>query len=301
MGSVMNETIADLASTVAREGQEGLTSTAMPNVGLYKVSCCIDLLPEIYRPIVSLILQGEKQLLIGNQVLTYRAGHTFTAALDLPVLGKITKASTDRPYLAISLAIDPAIVSDLVLNMPDLAGETDRKGFGVNAADSELLDAWSRTLRLIKRPEEVRIMAPLLEREIVFRLLRGSQGAVLKQVAAVDSAMSQIRNALASIGENYACAFRVDDIARSVGMSPSAFHRRFKGATGMSPLQYQKTLRLYEARRLLLTEPMSASSAAFSVGYQSSSQFSREYRRMFGTAPMRETRTSRLGLLDSSD
>jgi AraC-like DNA-binding protein len=289
----MNETIADLASTVAQESQEGLTPTAMPNVGLYKVSRCIDLLPEIYRPVVSLILQGEKQLLIGNQVLTYRAGQTFTAALDLPVLAKISEASTDRPYLAISLAIDPGIVSDLVLEMPDLADDTDRKGFGVSAADPELLDAWGRTLRLIKRPDEVRIMAPLLEREIVFRLLRGPQGAILRQFAAADATMSQIRKALTSIEENYAGTFRVEDIARSVSMSPSAFHRRFKAATGMAPLQYQKTLRLYEARRLLLTEPASASSAAFSVGYQSVSQFSREYRRMFGTPPMREIRMGR--------
>jgi len=295
----MNEIIADLASTVAQEGQEGLTPTAMPNVGLYKVSRCKDLLPEIYRPVVSLILQGEKQLLIGNEVLTYRAGHTFTVAFDLPVLGKISKASSDQPYLAIRLAIDPVIVSDLVLNMPDLAGKPDRKGFGVNAAEHELLDAWSRTLRLIKRPDEVRIMAPLLEREIVFRLLRGPQGAVLKQVATADSMMSQIRNALASIGKNYAGTLRVEDVARSVGMSSSAFHRRFKAATGMAPLQYQKTLRLYEARRLILTEPTSASSAAFSVGYQSVSQFSREYRRMFGTPPMREIRMGRLDPAES--
>ena len=295
----MYETIADLASKVAQRGQEGLTPTAMPNVGLYKVSRCIELLPETYRPVVSLILQGEKQLLIGDEVLTYRAGDTFTAALELPVLGKITQASAERPYLAISLVIDPEIVSDLVLNMPDPTGQAHRKGFGVNPAERDLLDAWSRMLRLIDRPDEVRIMAPLLEREIVYRLLLGPQGAVLKQVAAAGTTMSQIRNALALIGDNYASPIRVEDIARSVGMSPSAFLRRFKAATGMAPLQYQKTLRLYEARRLLLTEPSSATSAAFSVGYQSGSQFSREYQRMFGTPPMREVRMGRLDWPDS--
>jgi AraC-type transcriptional regulator N-terminus len=180
----MDEILVDLASTVAREGKEGLTPTAMPNVGLYKVSRCIELLPEIYRPVVSLILQGEKQLLIGDEVLTYRAGHNFTAALDLPVLGKITNATAGRPYLAISLAIDPEIISDLTLNMLDPTGVTGQKAFGVDPADRDLLDAWSRMLRLMDRPDEVRIMAPLLEREIVYRLLRGPQGSVLKQVAA---------------------------------------------------------------------------------------------------------------------
>ena len=290
----MDEILADLASTVAREGKEGLTPTAMPNVGLYKVSQCIELLPEIYRPVVSLILQGEKQLLIGDEVLTYRAAHTFTAALDLPVLGKITNATAGRPYLAISLAIDPEIISDLTLNMLDPTGVTDHKAFGVDPADRDLLDAWSRMLRLMDRPDEVPIMAPLLEREIVYRLLRGAQGSVLKQVAAGNPRILQIRKALALIVKNYASPFKVEDIARLVGMSCSAFHRRFKAATGMAPLQYQKTLRLYEARRLILTEPTNASSAAFSVGYQSVSQFSREYRRMFGKPPMRENRISRL-------
>lgn len=195
----MDPTVSDLASTVAQKGEEGLTPTAMPNVGLYKVSRCIDLLPETYRPVVSLIVQGEKQLLIGDQILTYRAGHTFTAALDLPVVAKITKADTDRPYLAISLAIEPGIVSDLTAKMPDLAGVAYRKAFAIDPADSDLLDAWRRMLCLIDRPDDVRVMAPLLEREIVYRLLRGPQGAVLKQIASADPRVAQIRKALGMI------------------------------------------------------------------------------------------------------
>ena len=291
----MDLTIADLASTVARIGEEGLTPTPMPNVGLYKVSRCIDLLPEIYRPVVSLIVQGEKRLLIGDEVLTYRAGHTFTAAFDVPVVGKVTEASPDRPYLAIRLAVAPEIISDLALNMPDSARETGRKGFGVDPATGDLLDAWVRMLRLIDRPEDMPIMAPLLEREIVYRLLCGPQGAVLKQMAALDPGISQIRKALDLIRENYAIPFKVEDAARSVGMSGSAFHRRFKSITGMAPLQYQKSVRLYEARRLLVIEAPSVSSAAFAVGYQSVSQFSREYSRMFGTPPNKDRRFGRSG------
>ena len=136
---------------------------------------------------------GEKQLSIGNEVLSYRAGHTFASALDLPALGIITEASTEHPYLAIRLDVDTEIISDLVFSMPDLARTVDQKGFGVYPAERDLLDAWSRMLGLIKRSDDVPVMAPMLEREIVYRLLRGPQGAVLRQLAATDTRMSQIR------------------------------------------------------------------------------------------------------------
>ncbi|MGK5025150.1 AraC family transcriptional regulator [Janthinobacterium sp. RB2R34] len=290
----MDRIISYLAATVAANAKEGLTPTAMPNVSLYKVSQCVELVPEIYQPVVSLILQGEKQLSIGSEVLTYSAGHTFTTALDIPALGVITQASAELPYLAIRLDVDPEIVSELAFRMPDLARTADQKGYGVDPASRDLLDAWSRMLGLIGRADEVPVMAPLLEREIVYRLLRGPQGAVLRQLAATDNRMSQIRKALAFIRQNHALPLMIEDIARLVGMSYSAFHRRFKAATGVAPLQYQKNIRLCEARRLLLTEPTTVSAAAFSVGYQSVSQFSREYRRMFGTPPMQEVRINRL-------
>ena len=290
---VMNTIISNLAAEVALKGEEGLTPTIMPNVSLYKVSQCVELLPEIYQPVVSLILQGEKQLSIAHDVLTYRAGHTFTTALDFPVLGKITQASVGQPYLAIRLDLDPEIISELAIRMPDRAGKMDHKVFGINRVDSDLFDAWSRMLRLIDRPDDVHIMAPLLEREIVYRLLRGPQGAILRQLATTDTKIPQIREALIFIRKNYAIPLIVEDIARLVGMSYSAFHRRFKAATGITPIQYQKNLRLCEARRVLITEPTTASSVAFLVGYQSVSQFNREYKRMFGTPPIREIRINR--------
>lgn len=214
-----------------------------------------------------------------------------------PPLAQITRASVESPYLAIRLDIDPEIISDVAGRTPDLARAEDSKAFRINRADSDLLDAWTRMLRLIDRPDEVHVMAPLLEREIVYRLLRGPQGAILKQLASTETRVSQIRKALALIRQDYASPLIVEDIARQVGMSYSAFHRRFKAATGIgiAPLQFQKNLRLCEARRLLITEPATASSVAFSVGYQSVSQFSREYKRMFGTSPMQEKRISRSG------
>lgn len=288
----MNTIVAKLAAQVARKAGEGLTSTAMPNVGLYRVSQCVDLPREIYQPVVSLILQGEKQLSIGCDVLTYRAGHTFTTALDLPVAGKITQASQAVPYLAIRLDIDPDTVSDLSGRMPSFSGRADQKVFGVHAAASDVLDAWCRMLRLIDRPQDVQIMAPLLEREILYRLLLGPQGAILRQLAHAETKIPQIKKAIIFIRENYSFSLIVEDIASMVGMSYSAFYRSFKAATGMAPLQYQKNLRLCAARRLLMTEPTTASSVAFSVGYQSISQFSREYKRMFGMPPIQELRTN---------
>jgi AraC-like DNA-binding protein len=286
----MDTIISHLADKVASMGQEGLTRTPIPNVGLYKVSQCVELLPEVYKPVVSLILQGEKQLSIADEVLNYGAGHTFTTVVDLPVLARITQASARLPYLAIRLDIDLGTVSDLAARMPDSANVAAHRGFGIDAADCDLLDAWRRMLRLIDTTGDVDIMAPLLEREIVYRLLRGSQGAILRQLAAADTKIPQIRKALGFIKENYNSALMVEDIAAFVGMSYSAFHRRFKAATGVAPLQYQKNIRLCEARRLLITEPVTVSSAAFLVGYQSASQFSREYKRLFGMPPMRQTR-----------
>ncbi|RJS91003.1 AraC family transcriptional regulator [Salinisphaera sp. Q1T1-3] len=286
----MDDKMAELASNVACLGQEGLTSTSIANIGLLKVSRCSDLPPQVHRPVVSLIVQGEKQLTIGPHVLTYRAGHTFTASLDLPMLAKITEADSERPYLAISLAIDTSIVVELTSRMPDSANALPERGFSVDLAGQDLLDTYRRVLNLVGRPEEVPIMAPLLERELVYRLLKGPQGAALKRLATRHRRIARIHDALDLIRQNYTEPFSVEAVANAVGMSASAFHRRFKGATGMTPLQYHKTLRLYEARRLLLTGTITASAAAFAVGYQSVSQFMREYRRLFDTSPMRDAR-----------
>lgn len=252
-----------------------------------------ELLPEICKPFVSLILQGEKRLMVGSEMLHYAAGQTFTASMALPIIGEIVRASTIYPYLAVSLTFDPTIVADLLCHVPDQTEMPDERGFGVGAASDYLVDAWLRMLRLIERPDEIAVMAPMLEREILFRLLRGPQNAFLRQVAGIDGRFSQIKKALAWMRSNYAAPFHVEDLARIAGMSASSFHRRFKLATGLAPLQYQKHLRLYEARRILFAEAEDAASAAFLVGYESASQFTREYARMFGAPPARDIRRLR--------
>ncbi|WP_137681180.1 AraC family transcriptional regulator [Aurantiacibacter suaedae] len=286
----MDPMVAKLGCAATRHACEGLVTTPIANFGLLKVSRETDLPPEIYRPVVSLIVQGEKQLTIGTQVLTYRAGDTFTTSLDLPVSARITRASPERPYLAISFAIDAGLVGDMFLNMPDPAEPLPERGFAVDRAGSQLLDVYGRALFLLDQPEDASVMAPLLERELVYRLLKGPQGAALRRLVTGTHAIAGVREAIERIGQSYKDPFSVEEIARAVGMSASAFHRHFRTATGITPLQYQKTLRLYEARRLLVTQSVTVGSAAFSVGYQSVSQFTREYRRMFAAPPGRDTR-----------
>lgn len=290
----MDAIVTKLACAAARHAREGLTTMPIPNLSLLKVSRETDLPPEIYRPVVSLIVQGEKQLTIGAHVLTYCAGDTFTASLNLPVSARITRASSERPYLAISFVIDAGIVGDMLSNMPDPARTLSERGFAVDHAGPELLDAYARALFLLDQKEDAPIMAPLLERELMYRLFKGPQGAALRRLVTGTRRIARMREAIERIGLNYKEPFSVEEIAKAVGMSASAFHRRFKAAAGMTPLQYQKTLRLYEARRLLMTQAVTVGSVAFEVGYQSVSQFTREYRRMFAAPPGRDARSQPL-------
>lgn len=278
---------------MAPRAKSVLTRTALPRFDILRVTAPTKLFPEVYRPLVSLILQGEKRLLIGNQLLNYTAGHSFIASVDLPALGEVIEASTAAPYLAVRLTFDPAIVAELVRDVPETTTSPDALSFGVGPASDALIEAWLRLLRLLEEPDEIAVLAPLLEREILFRLLRSPQGNVLRQIASIDGRFAQIRNALVWVRANYASVFRVDDLAQIANMSPSAFHRGFKASTGLSPLQYQKHLRLYDARRMLFANPGDVAAVAFAVGYESVSQFTREYTRMFGVPPARDIRELR--------
>lgn len=289
----MRDVLRVIKSFVEQRATGVLTLTDMPRVDLLKVCAPTQLAPEIYQPVVSLILQGEKRLVIGSQVLRYTAGHTFIASIDVPVIGEIVQASASAPYLAVRLTFDRSVVADLLRDAQGLEETGEERSFCVSQASEDLLDAWLRMLRLMERQDEIAVMAPLLEREILFRLLRGPQGAVLRQVASMDSRFSRIRKALDWIKANYSTALRVAHLANLANMSPSSFHRSFKASTGMSPLQYQKHLRLYEARRRLFADPGHVAGVALAVGYESLSQFTREYARMFGAPPARDVRATK--------
>ncbi|MCM2438756.1 AraC family transcriptional regulator [Agrobacterium vitis] len=289
----MSDAIHTLRDFVGEHAKGVLTRTGIPRVDILKVTEPTELFPEIYQPLVSLILQGEKRLLVGNQVLKYTAGQTFIGSVELPVVGEIVDASARGPYLAVSLTFDRSLVADLLRDDRNPTKLADTRSFSVNRASDRLIDAWLRMLRLMEQPDEIAVMGPLLEREILFRLLRGPQGAVLRQVAGIDDRFAQIRNALIRLRKEYATAFQVEDLASAANMSPSAFQRRFKTSTGLSPIQYQKQIRLYEARGLLFAKPGNVSAVALAVGYESLSQFTREYARMFGSPPARDIRNLR--------
>lgn len=271
-------------------GANNLTTTPIPRVDFYCVRQPMALPPEIYPPFVSLILQGEKRLQVGGRFYRYAAGEMFTASFDLPATGEITVASEASPYLAVRLTLDFATISDLLRQMPVSDHPAANHGLSINRVDSELADAWSRMVRLLEKPDKIRVMAPLIEREMLYRLLQGPQGGVLRQAAEVNGHFAKIRKALVWLRAHYATALRIEDLAAIAGMSLSAFHRGFRASTGLSPLQYQKHLRLCEARKALTLRPGNVAAVAAEVGYESLTQFTREYRRLFGDPPARSIR-----------
>jgi AraC-like DNA-binding protein len=257
-------------------------------------------MPGMYEPMICIVLQGAKQVMIGDRVLDYGAGDQLIASIELPVTGCVVKASADKPYIVVSMTLNQDAVTTLLSDMPPRA-EEQTLGFAVGAVPPRLLDGWARLLGLFETPEDVPVLAPMLEREILYRILQGPQGGLLRQAAMADSRLSQVRAAIGWIRTHFDKSLRVEALADIAGMSLASFHRHFKAATAMSPLQYQKSLRLHQARRLLIASA-DASRAAYSVGYESASQFSREYARMFGCPPARDAERMRgQGLLEVAD
>ena len=266
----------------------GRPNPELPRVQVYRINNRTPAASLVYEPVVCLILQGRKRTFIGDTVLEYGAGEYIIVAAELTAMGQVCEATSDEPYLALNLLLDPAVVSSLLLDMSDHPEEPIQAGFGVTKANPAILETWRRFAGLLDRPEEVRVMAPHIEHELIFRLLMGPQGGLLRQIAGADSRLSHIRRAMGWIKEHYADQVSIDAMAAVAGMSISVFHRRFKAVTGVSPLQYQKHIRLHEARRRLITERAEAATVGYAVGYGSASQFSREYKRFFGAPPRRD-------------
>jgi len=244
--------------------------------------------------VMALIAQGAKRLALGDRVYEYRAGQYLVASVDLPITGHYFEATPAEPALGFGLRLRPSAVAALLLDTA--AGEFPRGGRGttapsgiaVNDASDELVDAVVRLLRLLDHPRDLPVLAPMIEREILWRLITGAQGATVRQLGLADSSLTHVSRAVHWIRDHHAETIRVDDLARLSGMSVSAFHRNFQAVTAMSPIQFQKQIRLQEARLLLATHPDDVAGAGYTVGYESPSQFSREYRRQFGTSPSRD-------------
>jgi AraC-like DNA-binding protein len=253
---------------------------------------------SLTEPLLVVMAQGGKRLLLGAQMFEYRAGQCLVVGTDLPVSGHFLDASPQHPSLAVGLELRPSAIAPLLLETR--TGRWSRSPGGPPAiatgdADVDLLDAVARLLRLLDRPTDALVLAPLIEREILWRLLTGPHGAMVRQIGLADSGLSQVGRAIRWIRDNYAEPMRISDLADLVGLSPSAFHRRFRDVTTMSPLQFQKRIRLQEARSLLVAHAGEVARVGHLVGYDSPTQFNREYRRLFGAPPGQDTARLRAG------
>ena len=271
---------------LARHAKNFRTETGIPRVAMVQGHILEHELAAVYEPMVNLILQGSKSMTVGSQTLHYDPATYFVMSVDLPAAGVVRSSGSGAPYLAVSLTLDPALIANLFADLPHTAGAIRRDtGFSVAPVTAELLDAWLRMLRLMNHPSDIPALAPAYEREILYRVLQGPMGWMLNDIATPDTALSRINRVIQRIRRDYACTLRMEELAEEAVMSVSAFHRHFKAVTALSPLQYQKKVRLLQARTRLVTTRHSVSKVAHDVGYLSSTQFSREYARVFGSPP----------------
>lgn len=265
-------------------------TTSIPALALLRRSTPSEPTSCMYDPSVALIVQGAKRVLLGEDTYLYDACRFLVTSVDLPAIGEIIEASREQPFLALIMKLDQRVMTELMVEgrlRPPPAEPTGR-GMAVGQATLPLLQAFQRLIDLLEAPDDIPVLAPLIQREILYRLLTSDQGSRLWQIASVGSQSHRIARAIDWLKAHAAQPLRIDELAASVQMSTSTFHHHFRALTAMSPLQFQKWLRLNEARRLMLTEHLDASTAAFRVGYESASQFGREYHRLFGAPPLRD-------------
>ncbi|MFD5825406.1 AraC family transcriptional regulator N-terminal domain-containing protein [Lentzea sp. NPDC060358] len=276
----------ELRALITRHARPDLT-TVIPDVLVSRTTAGGPPAPAMTGTILAFVAQGRKRIAVGDRVHDYRAGQYLVASIDLPITGHHVGISSAEPALGLGLVLRPEQVAALLLDaeLPKPAGTP--QGLAVGDATPELLDAVTRLARLLDRPADARVLAPLVKQEILWRVMTGDQGAVVRQLGVRDSGLSHIALAVRWIRENHAESFKVEDVARIAGMSESAFYRNFRTVTAMSPIQFQKQIRLQEAR-LLLATTRDVTAVGHRVGYDSPSQFSREYRRRFGTPPSRD-------------
>ncbi|MES1199957.1 MAG: AraC family transcriptional regulator [Pseudomonadota bacterium] len=282
----MQDQLKALRELTCRHAGQGLVDTAIPGVAITRVAQTTQPVIGMYQPRFCLVLQGAKQVTIGERSMRYDPNNYFIASLEVPASGCIIEASPSHPYVGLSMALEPDALAALITDTP-ARSDSETASFAVSPVTASLLDPWLRLIGLLDTPNDIPVLAPMIEREILYRLLQGPQGNVLRQIARGDSRLGQVRRALAWIRDNFDQPLRVETLAEMAGMSAASFHRHFKAATAMSPLQYQKCLRLQAARRLLIAN-QDAARAGYAVGYESASQFSREYARLFGAPPARD-------------
>ncbi len=279
----------EIRAIITRNAAPGRTVTPVPELFLLRSDTTTAPAPAFYAPTFTLPVQGRKQLFPGSETLIYDSSRFLVVAVDMPVMACISSASAAEPYLALTFQLDRLAIVDILSALPpqDEADE-DSAGLAISSITPDLLDPLVRLMRLVEHPADAAILGPLAGRELLYRLLTGPAGAVLRQMVAQNSRLARVDRAIAWIKNHFNAPMRIDHLAAIAGMSPASLHRHFKAVTAMSPLQFQKQVRLLEARRRLVAESLDAASVGFSVGYESQSQFSREYARLFGAPPSRD-------------
>jgi AraC-like DNA-binding protein len=280
----------ELVERMARALPEDGALEAFPGFFLARLSKPRESVQPVYQPAFCLVAQGGKHVLLGEELYQYDQGHYLIFTVDLPVVFQVKEASEEQPYFGLRLDLDPSLVASVLMESGVEAekGDASVKAIDVSPIDAGMLDAVVRLVRLLDAPGESKFLAPLTIREIVYRLLAGGQGARLGHLLASAGDTRRISRAIGRLRDHFDAPLKIDDIARELGMSVSGFHHHFKSVTAMSPLQFQKQIRLQEARRLMLGEDLDAASAAARVGYEDPAYFSREYKKHFGAPPQRD-------------
>ena len=291
ISELTQERLSELGGLVAKYSNgDGMHPAAIGGLHCIRLSMPNMELPHVYHPSICVIVQGAKQVLLEEEIYRYAPPQFLAVSVDLPLLGQVTVASTERPYLCLAIDIDTRQIADLIAQSGDASWsrEETSRGLFVGELDTAMLESVVRLARLLDAPRDIPVLSPLALREFHYRLLESPYGPAIAQIAIAGSNMHKIGQIIRRIKTQLATPIRVEDLASMANMSPSSFHQHFKAVTAMSPVQYQKRLRLTEARHILLSEKADAASAAYRVGYRSVSQFSREYARMFGAPPMRD-------------
>jgi AraC-like DNA-binding protein len=288
--------IHELAGLMTRfTNGDGIHATPIPRLSLARFDRPGEPVPAVYPPCVCVIAQGSKTLILGGERYLYDRSRFIVASVDLPMTGQVIEATPAAPYLCVMLELEPKEIAAMLLDadLPAAAPSAPARGLFLSRASADFIEAVLRLVRLLATPEDIRALAPLAEREILYRLLKSEEGWRLRQIAAGHGQARRIAKAIAWLRTHLDETLRVDQLAGAANMSVSSFHAHFKRVTAMSPLQFQKQLRLQEARRLLLSDSVDAATAGHRVGYDSPSQFSREYRRAFGAPPAADMRRLR--------
>lgn len=286
----------ELAELIKRHvNEDGVYATAIPSLFFIRRSNVSGPSYGVYKPSFCIVVQGAKQVWLAQERYKYSPAEYLIASVNLPVTAQVTEASSDIPYLGFKLEFTASQILEILSDSEVRVGakENAKRGMFVSGMESALLDAVMRLARLLDTPKDIPILAPLFTKEILYKVLQGQNGEALEQIAIEGSSASQIKDIIEHITNNYHKPFRIEELAEKASMSVSSLHRHFKEVTSMSPIQFQKQIRLQEARRFLLSEATDAADVAFRVGYESPSQFSREYSRMFGLPPKEDIKILR--------